>query len=112
MSLGPKWETASVFVFHFVCSKTFSRCVFPWYFVRARARAAKYKQHLKLLLSPFLFFSRFNRQFRYEERTNEGYVKGRYGFYDKYGKLQVINYEADPIHGFHAEGAAVPKYPH
>jgi len=54
----------------------------------------------------------FNRQFRYEERTNEGYVKGRYGFYDKYGKLQVINYEADPIHGFHAEGAAVPKYPH
>jgi len=54
----------------------------------------------------------FNRQFRYEERTNEGYVKGRYGFYDKYGKLQVVNYEADPIHGFHAEGAAVPKYPH
>ena len=96
---------------------------------------------------------RFNRQFRYEERTNEGYVKGRYGFYDKYGKLQVsdrtdirpppgpdhetkpdylskihmyylfcylkiyslfqvVNYEADPIHGFHAEGAGVPKYPH
>jgi len=57
----------------------------------------------------------FNRQFRYEERNNDGYVKGRYGFYDEYGKLQVTNYEADPIHGFHAEGANVPKpvaYPH
>lgn len=55
---------------------------------------------------------RYNRQFRYEERTGEGYVKGRYGFYDKYGVLQVINYTADPVHGFHAEGANVPKYPH
>jgi len=57
----------------------------------------------------------YNRQFKYEERTGEGYVTGRYGFYDKYGKLQVINYKSDPIHGFHAEGAAVPKkpqYPH
>jgi len=54
----------------------------------------------------------FNRQFRYEERSNEGYVKGRYGFYDEYGKLKVVNYEADPIHGFHAEGDGVPKYPH
>jgi len=57
----------------------------------------------------------FNRQFRYEERNNEGYVKGRYGFYDKYGKLQVTNYESDPIAGFHAEGAHIPvppAYPH
>lgn len=54
----------------------------------------------------------YNRQFRYEERTAEGYVKGRYGFYDKHGQLQVINYHADPVHGFHAEGAGVPKYPH
>jgi len=57
----------------------------------------------------------FNRQFRYEERNNEGYVKGRYGFYDKYGKLQVTNYESDPILGFHAEGAHIPvppAYPH
>jgi len=54
----------------------------------------------------------YNRQFRYEERNGEGYVKGRYGFYDKYGKLQVVNYTADPYKGFHAEGAHVPKYPH
>ena len=59
-----------------------------------------------------IFPSRYNRQFRYEERTAEGYVKGRYGFYDKYGKLHVVNYSADPIHGFHAEGAGVPEYPH
>ena len=59
-----------------------------------------------------LIHFRYNRQFRYEERTNEGYVKGRYGFFDKYGKLHVVNYSADPIHGFHAEGAGVPEYPH
>ena len=29
-----------------------------------------------------------------------------------YSLFQVVNYEADPIHGFHAEGAGVPKYPH
>ena len=57
-------------------------------------------------------FSRYNRQFRYEERDGKGYLKGRYGFFDKYGKLQVTNYSADPYEGFHAEGAAVPKYPH
>lgn len=54
----------------------------------------------------------YNRQFRYEERDGKGYLKGRYGFFDKYGKLQVINYSADPYEGFHAEGAAVPEYPH
>jgi len=54
----------------------------------------------------------YNRQFRYEERDGKGYLKGRYGFFDKYGKLQVTNYSADPYEGFHAEGAAVPKYPH
>ena len=59
-----------------------------------------------------LCICRYNRQFRYEERTADGYVKGRYGFYDKYGKLQVVNYTADPYKGFHAEGAHVPKYPH
>ena len=32
---------------------------------------------------------RYNRQFRYEERNGAGYVKGRYGFFDKEGKLQV-----------------------
>ncbi|XP_059082882.1 transcription factor SPT20 homolog [Tigriopus californicus] len=54
----------------------------------------------------------YNRQFRYEERDGAGYVKGRYGFFDKYGKLQVVNYEAHPEKGFHAEGAHVPHYPH
>ena len=77
-----------------------------------------------------------NRQFRYEERDGQGHVVGRYGFYDKYGKLQaclsfklsiikkkplkimtlvllkVVNYSADPLTGFHAEGAGVPQYPH
>jgi hypothetical protein len=54
----------------------------------------------------------YNRQFRYEERSNEGYVKGRYGFFDQQGKLNVVNYTADPEKGFHAEGDSVPKYPH
>ena len=85
---------------------------FPWYLVRERSQIQEEKRTTSITFSLYLFAPRFNRQFRYEERTNEGYVKGRYGFYDKYGKLQVINYEADPIHGFHAEGAAVPKYPH
>ncbi|XP_049865932.1 uncharacterized protein LOC126366741 [Pectinophora gossypiella] len=44
-----------------------------------------------------------NRQFRYEERDNDGRVKGHYGYMDKNGKLRVVNYDADPEHGFHAE---------
>jgi hypothetical protein len=35
------------------------------------------------------FSFRYNRQFRYEERNGAGYVKGRYGFFDQLGKLQV-----------------------
>ena len=49
----------------------------------------------------------YNRSFRYEERDDKGYVKGRYGFFDRYGKLKVVNYSADPYKGFHAEGAHV-----
>ncbi|CAH0557509.1 unnamed protein product [Brassicogethes aeneus] len=45
-----------------------------------------------------------NRQFRFEERDNDGVVKGHYGFYDKTGKLQMVNYDAHPHKGFHAEG--------
>jgi len=67
---------------------------------------------VSILMGTHLYSYRYNRQFRYEERNGEGYVKGRYGFYDKYGKLQVVNYTADPYKGFHAEGAHVPKYPH
>ncbi|XP_026328775.1 uncharacterized protein LOC113236800 isoform X2 [Hyposmocoma kahamanoa] len=44
-----------------------------------------------------------NRQFRYEERDNDGHVKGHYGYMDKYGKLRVVNYGADPQTGFHAD---------
>lgn len=54
----------------------------------------------------------YNRQFRYEERDGKGQLKGRYGFFDKYGDLKVVNYSADPYAGFHAEGAGVPEYPH
>ncbi|XP_066962728.1 uncharacterized protein [Macrobrachium rosenbergii] len=45
----------------------------------------------------------YNRQFRYEERDGNGLVHGRYGFYDKDGKLQVVNYSAHPKHGFSAD---------
>jgi len=51
----------------------------------------------------------YNRQFRYEERDNAGVVNGRYGYYDQAGKLQIVNYSADPHGGFHAEGEHVPK---
>ncbi|KAJ0179963.1 hypothetical protein K1T71_004554 [Dendrolimus kikuchii] len=44
-----------------------------------------------------------NRQFRYEERDNDGQVKGHYGYMDKYGKLRIVNYSAHPEFGFHAE---------
>ncbi len=47
-----------------------------------------------------------NRQFRYEERDPEGRVKGHFGYYDRDGKLQVFNYEADPEHGYHLEKAS------
>ena len=52
---------------------------------------------------------RHNRQFRYEERDANGVVHGRYGYYDQHGKLQVVNYTADPYKGFHAEGEHVPQ---
>jgi len=51
----------------------------------------------------------YNRQFRYEERDNAGVLHGRYGYYDQAGKLQIVNYSADPHTGFHAEGEHVPK---
>lgn len=51
----------------------------------------------------------YNRQFRYEERDNYGVLHGRYGYYDQEGKLQVVNYTADPETGYHADGEHVPK---
>ncbi|KAL0892256.1 hypothetical protein ABMA27_015439 [Loxostege sticticalis] len=44
-----------------------------------------------------------NRQFRYEERDNDGLVHGHYGYVDKHGKLRVVNYRAHPEHGFQAD---------
>ncbi|CAH2075224.1 unnamed protein product, partial [Iphiclides podalirius] len=44
-----------------------------------------------------------NRQFRYEERDNDGHVRGHYGYVGKNGKLRVVNYDADPEHGFRAQ---------
>ena len=51
----------------------------------------------------------YNRQFKYEERDANGVLHGRYGYYDQEGKLQIVNYTADPVTGFHAEGEHVPK---
>jgi hypothetical protein len=50
----------------------------------------------------------YNRQFRYEERDDHGVLHGRYGYYTD-GKLQIVNYSADPVGGFHAQGDHVPK---
>ncbi|XP_050670974.1 uncharacterized protein LOC126969533 [Leptidea sinapis] len=50
-----------------------------------------------------------NRQFRFEERDNDGHVKGHYGYVDKYGKLRVVNYDADPQLGFRAEAPVVQE---
>ncbi|KAE8746404.1 Cuticle Protein CPR RR Unclassified 15 [Frankliniella occidentalis] len=44
-----------------------------------------------------------NRQFRYEERDHHGNVKGHYGYVDEQGKLQVVNYKADPHGGYKAD---------
>ncbi len=66
----------------------------------------------EIISDHYIFLFSYNRQFRYEERNGEGYLKGRYGFFDKYGDLKVVNYSADPYAGFHAQGAGVPKYPH
>lgn len=44
--------------------------------------------------------------FRFEEKDKSGIVKGHYGYYDKQGKLQVVNYDAHPHEGFHAESSS------
>ncbi|CAG9785144.1 unnamed protein product [Diatraea saccharalis] len=50
-----------------------------------------------------------NRQFRYEERDNDGLVQGHYGYMDKTGKLRVVNYRAHPEYGFQAEPQEEPQ---
>uniref|UniRef100_T1IVH4 Transient receptor ion channel domain-containing protein n=1 Tax=Strigamia maritima TaxID=126957 RepID=T1IVH4_STRMM len=41
-----------------------------------------------------------NRHFRYEERDEHGFVRGKYGHYDKYGKPHVVEYIAHPKDGY------------
>ncbi|XP_014612271.1 PREDICTED: uncharacterized protein LOC106791266 [Polistes canadensis] len=41
-----------------------------------------------------------NRQYRLEERFNDGTVKGHYGYYDARGKLRTVKYIAKPIEGY------------
>ncbi|KAL4710455.1 hypothetical protein ACJJTC_008857 [Scirpophaga incertulas] len=50
-----------------------------------------------------------NRQFRYEERDNDGLVRGHYGYMDKFGKLRVVNYSAHPDYGFEAHPQEATK---
>ncbi|CAK1553584.1 unnamed protein product [Leptosia nina] len=50
-----------------------------------------------------------NRQFRYEERDNDGHVRGHYGYMDKNGKLRVVKYDADPKLGFRADPPVVQE---
>ncbi|XP_071455767.1 proteoglycan 4-like [Hetaerina americana] len=51
-----------------------------------------------------------DRHFRYEQRDDDGNVKGHFGFYDKHGKLQVVHYSADPKNGFSADGGNFGKH--
>lgn len=41
--------------------------------------------------------------FRFEEKDETGYVKGKYGYEDKHGKMKVVNYEAHPEAGYHEQ---------
>lgn len=45
--------------------------------------------------------------FREEQRDALGYVTGKYGYIDPYGKLRVVNYRAGPD-GYHAYGDVGP----
>lgn len=49
--------------------------------------------------------------FRFEEKDEEGNVKGQYGYYDKKGKLKIVNYEADH-NGFRAVPTWTAWSPH
>ncbi|VVC92838.1 unnamed protein product [Leptidea sinapis] len=66
-------------------------------------------KHQNLFRAPVLVILLKNRQFRFEERDNDGHVKGHYGYVDKYGKLRVVNYDADPQLGFRAEAPVVQE---
>ncbi|XP_054011644.1 uncharacterized protein LOC128894164 isoform X1 [Hylaeus anthracinus] len=41
-----------------------------------------------------------NRQYRLEERLQDGTVKGQYGYYDARGKLRTVQYIARPFEGY------------
>ncbi|XP_065077639.1 uncharacterized protein LOC135700899 isoform X2 [Ochlerotatus camptorhynchus] len=44
-----------------------------------------------------------NRQFRVEERDNDGNVRGRYGYYTRSGKFRIVDYSSSPEKGFRVE---------
>ncbi|XP_043254716.1 uncharacterized protein LOC122398683 [Colletes gigas] len=41
-----------------------------------------------------------SRQYRLEERLQDGTVKGQYGYYDARGKLRTVRYVARPFEGY------------
>jgi hypothetical protein len=48
-------------------------------------------------------FSRKDRQFRLEERDNDGNVRGHYGYKDKRGIMKIVKYVATRDGGFKIE---------
>lgn len=58
--------------------------------------------HIKVILNVILLFIHFrdNRQFRMEERHENGTVTGHYGYYDARGKLRKIFYSSKPSLGY------------
>lgn len=46
---------------------------------------------------------RSSRQFRFEERDNDGMVRGHYGYFDEDGKMHVIKYRASADDGFRTD---------
>lgn len=53
--------------------------------------------------SVFIFDRSENRQFRIEQRDDEGNVKGEYGFIDRRGKLHMTKYSSTKEEGFKVE---------
>lgn len=55
-------------------------------------------------LKPFFFFCcRKNRQFRVEQRDDDGNVSGEYGFIDLKGKIHMTKYTSTKEDGFKSE---------
>jgi Insect cuticle protein len=50
-----------------------------------------------------LLSSSKNRQFRLEERDNDGNVRGHYGYMDRQGQMKIVKYVATRDGGFQIE---------